>query len=46
MNEKNIDTTLFFDRRYFGRRFGIPAGLELIGVGVYKHSYEKHEEMN
>jgi hypothetical protein len=41
-----MTAVLFFGGRGYGKRLGIPAGLEFIGLGVYKHSNEKHEEMN
>ena len=46
---KSVDekkTVLFFDGRGFGKGYGIPAGSEFIGLGVYKHADEKHTEMN
>jgi len=37
---------LFFGGRASGKGFGYPAGSGFIGLGVDKHSDEKHEEMN
>jgi hypothetical protein len=41
-----MTAALLFCGRGYGKRLGIPAGLEFIGLGVYKHSNEKHEEMD
>jgi hypothetical protein len=41
-----MKAALFFGGRGYGKGLGIPAGFGFIGLGVYKHSNEKHEEMN